>query len=168
MSNTFATVEEVIKTLDLSAHVEGGYFRRTYQAEERDRLNTAEGSRFLLTSIYYLLTRDQTIGHWNLNKSDILHYYHLGDPIEYTLIHPDGRLEKIVMGSDIKSGEKLQLHVKGGIWKRAKLLNSNAGYGLISEAVSPGFEYEDMTLGDVDRLSKIFPQHETIIKAYNQ
>lgn len=164
MSNSPASVKEVIKALDLTPHVEGGYFRRTYQADERDKLQTADGERFLMTSIYYLLTSETPTARWNLNKSDIMHYYHLGDPIEYTLLHPDGHLQKIRMGTDILAGEKLQLHVKGGIWKRSRLLSASHGYGLISEAVSPGFEYQDMALGDINTLSAQYPQHETEIR----
>jgi predicted cupin superfamily sugar epimerase len=41
-------------------------------------------------------------------------------------------------------GEQLQLLVKGGCWKTAIL--ETGEFGLISEAVSPGFEYADMAL----------------------
>lgn len=48
--------QDVIKALDLEPHVEGGYFRRTYQADHREMLETTGGPRYLMTSIYYLLT----------------------------------------------------------------------------------------------------------------
>jgi predicted cupin superfamily sugar epimerase len=38
--------EDVIRVLNLEAHAEGGYFRRTYQADHRDMLETANGSRY--------------------------------------------------------------------------------------------------------------------------
>ncbi len=86
-------VDELIEQLGLEAHVEGGYFRRTFQADHRDKIDTGAGPRFTLTSIYYLLTRDSPVGHWHLNHSDILHFFHLGTPVTYYLIHPDGSLE---------------------------------------------------------------------------
>jgi predicted cupin superfamily sugar epimerase len=158
----------LIEALKLSGHVEGGFFRRTYQAEDLPRVDTPAGERFSMTSIYYLLTRDGPIGHFHRNRSDIVHYFHLGDPIDYTLIHPDGRLETVTMGPDPTRGQRLQLTVPGGIWKASRLRSGALGYGLISEAVSPGFDYADMTLGDTAALLALFPQHEAIIRALSR
>ncbi|GGA72891.1 cupin [Neiella marina] len=154
------TAQQIIDGLQLQAHVEGGYFRRTYQADHRDKITTEHGSRYLLTSIFYLLTADAPIGHFHLNRSDILHFYQGGDPIRYTLIKPDGGLEQVVLGSDLAAGQQLQLTVKGGIWKSSELLAGAHGYGLISEAVSPGFDYSDMTLATQGALLTLFPQHK--------
>ena len=156
--------EDVAKALNLSGHLEGGFFRRTYQADDYAKLSTNKGERFILTSIFYMLTSQSPIGHFHLNKSDIVHYYHMGDPIRYTLIYPDGKLEQVIMGSDVAKGELLQLTVKGGIWKSSELLNGENGYGLISEAVAPGFDYADMTLGTNEVLRKKFPQHWELVE----
>lgn len=168
MPQTIPSVDQVIENLDLEGHVEGGYFRRTYQSDHREKVQTDQGSRYLLTSIYYLLTSTSPIGHWHLNQSDIMHYYHLGDPIEYMLIHPNGTLQKIVMGPDITQGQKLQLMVPGGTWKASRLMAEKAGYGLISEAVSPGFDYSDMQLGKPEAMLKQFPQHASFIRAFSK
>ena len=159
-------LQTVIETLGLEAHVEGGYFRRTFQADHRQKIDLGDGERFTLTSIYYLLTAEKPIGHWHLNRSDILHYYHLGSPVHYYLIHPDGRLETAVLGPDLAAGQQLQLVVRGGVWKASYLPGGD--YGLISEAVAPGFEYEDMTLGERDALLSQFPQHADQIRAYTR
>jgi len=164
MNTTKPSAEDVAKALNLSGHLEGGFFRRTYQADDYAKLSTDKGERFILTSIFYMLTSQSPIGHFHLNKSDIVHYYHMGDPIRYTLIYPDGKLEQVIMGSDVTKGELLQLTVKGGIWKSSELLNGEHGYGLISEAVSPGFDYADMTLGTNELLQEKFPQHWRLIE----
>lgn len=156
--------EGVIRALNLEPHVEGGYFRRTYQAYHRDMLETANGSRYLMTSIYYLLDEQSPVGQFHFNQSDILHYFHLGDAIEYSLIHADGSLQTLVMGSDMLAGQRLQLHVPGGIWKASRLLDGPNGFGLISEAVSPGFDFADMEMGDRQKLVQQFPQHRTLIE----
>lgn len=111
------TASNLILTLDLEPHGEGGFFRRTYQAGHRDMLETTGGPRYLMTSIYYLLTEESPVGQFHFNQSDILHYFHLGDPIEYSLIHADGSLQTLVMGSNVLAGQQPQLHVPGGIWK---------------------------------------------------
>jgi len=157
-------VRDVIARLDLQPHVEGGYFRRTFQADQRAMLQTAGGPRYLMTSIYYLLTEDSPVGQFHFNQSDILHFYHLGDPIEYSMIHADGSLETLVMGNDILAGQHLQMHVPGGIWKASRLLNGEHGFGLISEAVSPGFDFADMEMGDRRKLIVQFPQHRMLIE----
>lgn len=160
---------ELIEALGLSGHVEGGFFRRTYEAQDTPRISTAGGERFSMTSIYYLLTQEGPVGHMHRNRSDIVHYFHLGDPIDYFMLHPDGRLEQVTMGPDPTRGHRLQLTVPGGIWKASRLqAGGSLGYGLISEAVSPGFDYADMTLGSTSALVAEFPQHAALIRALSR
>ena len=159
-------VDELVRALQLEPHVEGGYFRRTFEASHRDKIDQGSGPRFTMTSIYYLLTEQSRIGHWHLNNSDILHFYHLGEPITYYLIYPDGRLETVVLGPDPSQGQVLQLAVEGGVWKASHL--ASGVYGLISEAVSPGFEYSDMQLGQRDLLLHQFPAHRQIIEKFTR
>lgn len=159
-------LDALIDALQLEPHVEGGYFRRTFQADHRAPIPTAGGERWTMTSIYYLLTHDRPIGRWHRNASDILHCFHLGGPIEYSMLHPDGTLETAVMGPDPTQGQQLQLVVRGGVWKASALRDRSAeAYGLISEAVAPGFDYADMTLADRDELLAAFPQHRALILA---
>ena len=166
--NTRPRAEEIIEALRLEGHVEGGFFRRTYEAQGQPRIDSGAGERFSMTSIYYLLTAEGPVGHFHRNRSDIVHYFHLGDPIEYHLIHRDGRYETVTMGPDPRRGQRLQLTVPGGIWKASRLTQGAAGYGLISEAVSPGFDYADMTLGKTSVLLEAFPQHEALIRALSR
>ncbi len=159
------TSAELIEQLDLEAHVEGGFYRRTFQAEHREKIDTEHGPRYSMTSIYYLLTNESTVGHFHLNRSDIMHVFQLGDPLDYYLIYPDGKLQHITLGQDIQAGQKLQFVVPGGVWKASSLNKPGpAAYGLITEVVTPGFDFSDMTLGDTADLITLFPQHEQIIK----
>lgn len=139
----------LITQLNLTEHIEGGYFSRTFQSH----LKTNE--RALLTSIYYMLTDDRPIGHFHMNQSDILHYFHLGSPMTYLTINPSGQLDTFVLGPDLTKGHVLQKVVPGGYWK-ASVLKQGA-FGLLSEAVSPGFDYRDMTIATADKLQVEFP-----------
>jgi predicted cupin superfamily sugar epimerase len=159
-----ASTQDVIETLDLEPHLEGGFFRRTYQADHRELLEIPSGPRYLMTSIYYLLNQQSPVGQFHFNRSDILHYFHLGDAIEYSLIHADGSLHTLGMGTDILAGQLLQLHVPGGVWKASRLLDGEYGFGLISEAVSPGFDFADMEMGNRKKLIATFPQHRALIE----
>ncbi|MGH8389659.1 MAG: cupin domain-containing protein [Pseudomonas sp.] len=165
MKITPIDTQALIAALDLEPHQEGGYYRRTFQSDDQTMLMTTSGQRYRMTSIYYLLSKDSPVGHFHLNQSDIVHYYHLGDAIEYKLIYPDGTLKTVVMGSNVIAGQHLQLHVPGGIWKASRLMEGSSGYGLISEAVSPGFDFADMEMGDRQKLSEQFPQHSQLIEA---
>jgi hypothetical protein len=156
--------QSMITALDLEPHQEGGYYRRTFQTDRHPMIATAQGKRYLMTSIYYLLTEESPIGHFHLNQSDIMHYHQLGDSIRYSLIYPDGTLDTVVMGSDILAGQRLQLHVPGGVWKAAQLEKGTAGFGLISEAVSPGFDFEDCEMGVREKLCVEFSEHLELIE----
>lgn len=158
--------QQVIERLNLEPHVEGGYFRRTFEASHRDKVLTEVGERFTLTSIYYLLTDESPIGRWHLNQSDILHAYHLGAPIRYYLIYPDGSLQVKTLGADIMMGHELQFVVPGGVWKASELVDGE--YGLLSEAVAPGFDFTDMQLGKKSDLLQSFPQHVSLIDRFTR
>ena len=156
--------EQLVAALQLEAHVEGGYFRQTFKADHRPTISTANGERVTMTSIYYLLTAASPKGHFHMNQSDIMHYFHGGDPITYYLIEPDGTLRTVVMGSDPTQGQQMQMVVKGGTWKASEIpTDGKFGYGLIGEAVAPGFEYADMQLGKSAELSAQFPAHAGLI-----
>ena len=153
------TVEEIISTLALEPHVEGGYFKRTYTSSIE--LATKEGVRQTLSSIYYLLSAQARIGHWHKNRSDIMHYFHAGSALTYYLISPEGELTTSILSNDLTVGQP-QLLVPGGYWKATVL--EQGQYGLLSEAVTPSFDFEDMDLACAEELSALFPQHHALIQ----
>ncbi|WP_158969343.1 cupin domain-containing protein [Paraglaciecola sp. L3A3] len=158
------TTQQLVEALELEGHVEGGYFRQTFKADNRPMIDTDNGQRVTMTSIYYLLSAESPIGHFHMNQSDIMHYFHAGDPITYSLLQADGSLQTVVMGSDPTQGQVMQMMVKGGVWKASQIpTDGKYGYGLIGEAVSPGFDYKDMQLGETDKLIQQFPQHSELI-----
>ena len=144
--------QQLIAYLQLEPHPhEGGYFRRTYEAQAS--VPMFAGQRKLMTSIFYLLTNDSPRAFLHRNRSDIVHYFHVGDPVEYLLIDPDGNIHKTIMGADLAAGQLLQLTVPGGYWKSSRLVSGE--YGLISEAVAPGFDYADNELADEEFLESL-------------
>lgn len=163
------TAADWIDTLQLERHIEGGYFKRFFQADHRPKLDTNQGQRYTLTAIYFLLDQAQPLGRLHLNRSDIIHNFIDGDPIRYTLIHATtGELRQVVMGRDLAAGQTPTLCVPGGYWKASQLLsdhsNDQPGFGLITEAVAPGFDFDDMTLAEYPRLVQQFPQHQQLLR----
>jgi hypothetical protein len=146
---------QLIEKLSLEPHIEGGYFCRTYSSDLKTDIADGSKPRCLLSSIFYMLTDDSPIGHLHKNKSDIIHYFHGGSPLTYLILHPDGHLETKILGDDLDNGQQLQLIVKGGCWKATELAAGE--FGLISEAVSPGFDYDDMELAEETIIKSQFP-----------
>ena len=70
-------------------------------------------------------------------------------------MHPDGQLETVVLGQDLAAGQQLQLTVNAGCWKASQLTQGE--YALISEAVSPGFDYADSELATLHTIQIHFP-----------
>jgi len=146
----------VVAHLGLEPHLEGGYFRRSYTAPH------ALNGRAAMSAIYYLLSTASPRGHLHRNRSDILHFWQGGSALHYTLISPTGELSQPVMGPDISKGEVLQMLVPGGYWKASELKDhhsANCDYGLISEAVCPGFDFADHELASAAQIQRDYPEH---------
>mmetsp|Transcript_20575 Transcript_20575/g.55450 ORF Transcript_20575/g.55450 Transcript_20575/m.55450 type:complete len:218 (+) Transcript_20575:3-656(+) len=154
--------DSLAKSLGLIAHPEGGFFLETYRAgstpmESRGKTDEVGalmaaadrtgGKRNTLTSIYYMLTADSPRQWWANNMSDHVHYHHGGGRIIYRIVHPDGRLTTHTLGPECP-----QLVVLGGCFKCAEL-EAGAEYGLLGEAVSPGFDFRDFAFVTAEELA---------------
>ncbi len=84
-----------------------------------------------------------------------MHYFQAGSAITYLIVYPSGRLDKLKLGLDFINGEVGQLLVPGGCWKAAVL--EKGEFGLLGEAVAPGFDYRDMEVAKPDNIRQSFP-----------
>ena len=84
-----------------------------------------------------------------------MHYFHAGSPITYLLVDLEGKLHKVKLGLDYRQGEVPQLLVPSGYWKAAVL--ETGEYGLLGEAVAPGFDFRDMTIAKADEIRVQLP-----------
>ena len=164
-----AQIQQIIKSLQLIPHIEGGFFAETDRASETipspfpvQTSSTSElapkrpgfdpSIRNTSTSIFYYLTPNGPQGGFHRNKGRTVHTLHRGRG-RYVLIHADEpgkekRIESFVVGPNVEKGEKLQWIVEGGKFKASYLLpdeenGTNSQGLLISETVVPGFEYCD-------------------------
>lgn len=148
------TADEVKRLLNLRPHPrEGGWFVRTYEADEfvsaKDFSDGRyDGPRRTGTAIYYLLER-HTFSEMHVLASDEIFHHYAGDAVEMLQLNPDGSSKRFVLGKDLRSGEHPQEVVLRGVWQGSRLLpsaqqNADAcGWALLGCTVSPGFEFAD-------------------------
>jgi predicted cupin superfamily sugar epimerase len=129
---------EIIETLGLVPHPEGGWYRETWRHDETDAAGRAKG-----TAIAFLLVADQW-SHWHrVDAVEIWHHY-AGDALELWMAadertHPEVHL----VGSDLRAGERPQVVVPTGVWQAAM---SRGAWSLVGCTVTPGFEFEGWEL----------------------
>ena len=177
--------EDLIKELQLEPCLEGGHFARTYTSPFTATVQLKNASspkeRAHMSTIFYLLTDESPINFFNKNSADIMHYFQLGLPIRYHTVAPDGQCSTAVLGPDILAGQRLQLMVPAGYWKAAELITATGAgcngspeskYGLLSEAVTPEFNYEDWSMATVEEIRTLVPKdwekYEKFIKPVGQ
>lgn len=137
---------DLISTLDLHPHPEGGFYREIYRSADQVTPADGRGTRAALTTIYFLLT-EGTHSRWHRVLSDEVWHLYEGGPLEL--------LELDALGSD---GTRLTRHrlapvgsdatrpvhtVTAGTWQAARPLGS---YVLVGCTVAPGFDFADFRL----------------------
>lgn len=129
-----ATADEVIATLGLQPHPEGGHYVQTWRAENAGR---ATG-----TCIYFLL-RDGEASHWHRVDAVEIWLYHAGAPLVLSMSETnDGPAVDHLLTPDLAAGRP-QIIVPEGWWQAAR---TTGDWTLVSCAVSPGFEFDGFEL----------------------
>ena len=163
MNNT--QVEQLIKTLGLKQHPEGGYFLETYRSSgiinPNNLMPSYSGKRNYSTCIYFLLPSDSFSAFHRIKQDEIWHFYK-GSPIRLHTISEAGKHESFLIGNNFNDGERPQLVVNGGLWFAAEVIEPNH-YALVGCTVSPGFSFEDFELPDREELIAKFPQHKELV-----
>ncbi|UKS24950.1 cupin domain-containing protein [Paenibacillus sp. HWE-109] len=155
-----------ISKLELIAHPEGGYYKRSYQAEEtvtdKELSVQFDGQRLLYTSIYFLL-QSHDVSHFHRLKSDELWYFHAGSPLTIHVIHENGSYEEVKLGMNLDKGESLQYLVPKNSIFGSSVMEKDT-FSLVGCMVAPGFDFQDFELFTQDELLAQYPQHQEIIK----
>ena len=159
-----AHVAELVKTLDLLRHPEGGWYRETYRSSELiphvalpERF---DDSRSCCTAIYFLLESGDISALHRIKSDEIWHFYS-GMPLTIHVITPQGEYYPLHLGSNLSAGETFQCVVPAGCWFGAEV--NGDGYSLVGCTVAPGFDFADFEMGKRDELLTEFPDHTKII-----
>lgn len=125
------TIDEIISTLKLIRHPDGGWFIPSYRAGNSP-------SQSDLSSIYYLLVEGETLERRKLTSHEVWHFYD-GAPVELVVerTRRTGK-EPQILGRDLSKGERPQLAIPAYHWQSARTLG---GWSLVGCDVAPGFTY---------------------------
>lgn len=135
------TGHQVASLLDLvPLPAEGGLFREVH----------ADASS---ASIQYLMIAPAYSAVHVLTVTEVWHH-HAGAPARMLLLHPDGRVERPILGDDLAAGQRPQIAVPPGVWQAAEPLGA---WTLVGCTTAPPFTDEAFTLGDAADLAARFP-----------
>ncbi len=136
------------------------YFTQTY-VDPR----TGPGGRALCSAIIALVTSDPaTFSDMHRLPTDEIWHFHLGDPIELLLLHPDGLDELVVLGPDVLAGQEVQHVVPAGTWMGARL-RPGGEYGVWGNTMAPGYALSDFEGADAAALIERWPNRADLIRA---
>lgn len=135
------SVDSVISQLGLEPLLdEGGMFRRVWRSEH--------GS-----AIYFLLRPGDFSAMHRLGGPEVWHHYS-GAPVRLLLLHPQGTVERPLLGSDLLAGERPMVVVEGGTWMGAETMGD---WSLLGTTMAPPFDPGGFELGDRDSLLAGYP-----------
>ena len=129
------TAPEIIALLDLKPHPEGGHYRETFR-DPREVDGRSVG-----TAIYFLLSKGER-SHWHCVDAAELWHFYAGAPLELEIADESGR-RTVMLGPDVKAGQRPQGVVPTGAWQAAK---TTGPWTLCGCTVAPGFDFAGFDL----------------------
>ena len=158
-----------IKTLDLSPHPEGGYFREMYRSAETIEANHLpkrfNGTRTFSTAIYYLLRTEERSRLHRIKSDEIWHFYR-GLPLTIHTFGANGSYRAVRLGGNPGRGEWYQYMVPAGTWFGVTVgsdPDSREDFALAGCTVAPGFDFEDFEMAD-ETILQAYPDHDDVIR----
>ena len=134
------TAAQVVETLGLESHPEGGYFKEIYRDAPTD------GSRGAATSIYYLLAADQ-FSHWHRVDAVEMWHYYAGAPLALTISANGHDAEGYHLGLDLSANQRPFAVVPANAWQTAVSLGQ---WTLVGCSVAPAFEFKGFEMAPPD------------------
>ena len=127
-----ARAQQLIDTLDLAPHPEGGWYRQVFKSDELVTRQADGAQRSAVTTIYFLLV-EGTYSAWHRVQSDEVWHFYEGDGVELLTRDSSTRLDADHRVHVIRARE----------WQSARPLGA---YALVGCTVGPGFEFEDFEM----------------------
>lgn len=134
------SASDIIASLDLKPHPEGGHYRETFRDSSVDT-----NGRSRSTAIYFLLARGER-SHWHrIDAVEVWHYY-AGDALTLRIADDSGT-RSLTLGPDLAAGGVPQAIVPAHAWQAAE---SMGDWTLVGCTVAPGFDFATFELAPKD------------------
>ncbi len=161
------TADDIRGLLKLEPNATCGYVRVTFQTQQRIAPGGlpapfADG-RPLGSALYFLVTPEAPVRLHRIRNDQLYHYY-LGDPLEVFLLHADDSVERVIVGPDLRAGQRVQLLIPGNTFHTARLMRP-IGWFLGASTEWPGVVPADVEIGNLDELCGKYPAAAADIRA---
>jgi predicted cupin superfamily sugar epimerase len=164
------TAEEVRRLLGLEPHPTCGFVRETF----RSALSVAPGGlpapfadgRPVGSALYFMVTPGAPVRLHRIRNDQLYHYY-LGDPLEILMLRHDGASERVVVGPDLRAGERVQLLIPGNTFHTARVIGRRRWF-LGASTEWPGVVPADVETGNVGELAARYPDVAADLRAFAQ
>ena len=131
-----SSAHDVIRSLDLQPHPEGGWYRETFRDDE------ASDGRSYATAIYYLLSAGEKSAWHRVDATEIWHHY-AGDELRLSMSINGTETVDHLLGPVLAADQRPQIVVPAQIWQSAETLGS---WTLVGCTVAPGFLFDGFEL----------------------
>lgn len=160
---TKSIADALIERFDLKPLLfEGGLFVQTYRSDGMcpgDRLPARyAGLDHAFGSAILMLFTDDPDSFSALHRltTDEIYHFYLGDPIELTLLYPDGDFQTVTLGQNVLAGEQVQFVIPAGVWQGSRL-KPGGSYALFGTTMAPAFQVEDFAAAERESLLAAYP-----------
>jgi hypothetical protein len=153
------TADEIRALLKLEPNATCGFVQMTYLSTQ----SIAAGglpppfadARPMGSALYFMVTPVAPVRLHRIRNDQLYHYY-LGDPLEVLLLHGNDTTERVVVGPDLRRGERVQLLIPGNTFHTARLIGRRRWF-LGASTEWPGVVPADVEIGDVEKLAAKYP-----------
>src|SRR5262249_7224152 len=128
-------IAELIATLGLAPHPEGGFYRETFRSPR------TLADRSASTAIYYLLPAGAVSLAHRVRSDEVWPFYD-GAPLELHTFGDEGH-RITLLGRELTRGERPQAVVPANVIQAARPLGR---FALVGCTVAPGFDFADFEL----------------------
>lgn len=158
------SADDVIASLQLVPHPEGGFFAESFRAETLPFPLPERGPRSASTAIYFLL-RAQEFSALHVVSSDEVWHHYYGDVLELHCFDLTQQHRQVHLGPDLLSGQRPQHVVRRAELQGARVQPGRYGFALCGCTVAPGFDFADFRMPPRAELLALLPAHAAQVRA---
>ena len=161
------TADEIRTLLQLEPNATCGFVRVTFLSKQSIAAGGlpapfADG-RPLGSALYFMVTPGAPVRLHRIRNDQLYHYY-LGDPLEVFLLYGNGSTERVIVGPDLRGGQRVQLMIPGNTFHTARLIGRRRWF-LGASTEWPGVVPADVEIGNLDELAGKYPSVAADLRA---